>query len=74
MTTSNKPAKPTAEDAYIAGHIMASDLMDQLNKFLQDLPSPETEGVPIHWGHVGTVGHINDQLHELMKSLTKEKG
>ncbi len=65
MTTS----KPTAEDAYIAAHIMATALMEQLNKFLHDLPAPETEGMPIHWGHVGTLGHINEQLHELVKSL-----
>jgi hypothetical protein len=54
----------SAPDAYAAAHAEALALLAQLQQRIEDMPAPDTDG--INWGHVGSMGHINAQLRELL--------
>ena len=64
MTEANK-AK--LEDAYIAAHIRALTLLENLHETIEDLPAPDQDSHPIDWGHVGSLHHICKQLVELKR-------
>ena len=50
-----KSAKPKlqAEAAYENAHLTARDLIQAISEALDDMPVPENDEQPIHWGHVG---------------------
>ena len=54
----------SAPDTYAARHAEALALIDSLRDLIEDMPEPESDG--INWGHVGSMGHINGQLRELL--------
>ena len=54
----------SAPDAYAAAHAEALALIDSLRDMIEDMPEPESPG--INWEHVGSIGHINAQLRELL--------
>jgi hypothetical protein len=58
-----------AEAAYESAHLVAQDQIERIKELLFDLPAPGVEETPIHWGHVGTVSHINQQLSEMIAFL-----
>jgi hypothetical protein len=63
--------KQTAEDAYIADHAQAYELLDQIRELLSNMPAPESE-TPIHWGHVGNISQVNEQLKDIATFLRGE--
>ena len=54
----------TATETYAARHAEALALIDSLRDMIEDMPEPESDG--INWGHAGSMGHINDQLCQLL--------
>lgn len=61
--------KKIAEDAYLAAHQEATALVDRIRRLLGDLPAPEMDGQPIHWGHVGTINEVNTRLAAVVAFL-----
>jgi hypothetical protein len=68
MTT--KPNK--AEAAYEKAHQEAQSQLARLQELLFDLPASESDDDPIDWGHVGSLGHVNERLAELIAFLSGE--
>jgi hypothetical protein len=58
-----------AENAYVDVHAIACDLVGRINDLLQNLPAPGNESIPIHWGHVGNLNHVNATLLEVVSFL-----
>jgi len=54
----------TAADTYAARHAEALALIDSLRDMIEDMPEPESDD--INWGHAGSMGHINEQLREML--------
>ena len=54
----------SASETYAARHAEALALIDSLRDMIEDMPEPESDG--INWGHAGSMGHINEQLRELL--------
>jgi hypothetical protein len=54
----------SASETYAARHAEALALLAQLQQAIEDMPEPESDG--INWGHAGSMGHINEQLRELI--------
>ena len=54
----------SAPDTYAARHAEALALIDSLRDLIEDMPEPESDG--INWSHVGSMGHINVHLRELL--------
>jgi hypothetical protein len=54
----------TATETYAARHAEALALIDSLRDMIEDMPEPESDG--INWNHAGSMGHINDQLRQLI--------
>lgn len=48
----------------------ARDLIQAISEALDDMPAPENDEQPIHWGHVGDVVEVNRRLSELLGFLT----
>ena len=67
-----KSAKPKlqAEAAYENAHLTARDLIQAISEALDDMPAPDNDDCPIHWGHVGDVVEVNRRLSELLGFLT----
>ena len=62
--TAIQRTQASATDEYSARHAEALALIDSLRDLIEDMPEPESDG--INWGHVGSMGHINEQLRELL--------
>ncbi|MDP1563681.1 MAG: hypothetical protein Q8M16_20055 [Pirellulaceae bacterium] len=58
-----------AEAAYENAHLVAQDLLERVKELLFDMPAPGNDEHPIHWGHVGSINHVNEQLSELIAFL-----
>jgi hypothetical protein len=71
MKRANK-TNQSAEDAYTGAHIKATAQLERIRELLQELPAPDTDGEYIHWGHVGSLGHVNEQLSEIVAFLAGE--
>jgi hypothetical protein len=63
----------TAEEAYIAEHQKARDLLKRIGDLLQDQPAPGNDDHPIHWGHVGNIEHVNTLLQEVVTFLASSR-
>ena len=48
----------------------ARDLIQAISEAMDDMPAPENDEQPIHWGHVGDVVEVNRRLSELLGFLT----
>jgi hypothetical protein len=70
--SSRKTAKPklTAGPAYENAHLTARDLIQAISESLDDMPAPDNDDHPIHWGHVADVVEVNRRLSELLGFLT----
>ncbi len=62
--TTTQHTQSSVTDEYCAQHAEALALIDSLRDLIEDMPEPESPG--INWGHVGSMGHINGQLRELL--------
>jgi hypothetical protein len=62
--TTTQHTQASVTDEYAARHAEALALIDSLRDLIEDMPEPESDG--INWGHVGSMGHINGQLRELL--------
>ena len=67
-----KNAKPklNAEAAYENAHLVAQDLVQRINELLFDMPAPGDDEHPIHWGHVGDLGEVNNRLSSVIAFLS----
>ena len=72
MAKRNKPRKPNlqANAAYENAHLVAQDLVERIGELLFDLPAPDNDEHPIHWGHVGDLNEINRRLSEVIAFMT----
>jgi len=68
------PKNQTAEDAYIAAHHTACELVEQIGDLLFDMPAPGDDEHPIHWGHVGDINHVNALLSQVVTFLNRKSG
>ena len=67
-----KPEQPkrSVDVAYMHANSTARDLIQAISEALDDMPAPENDEQPIHWGHVGEVVEVNRRLSELLGFLT----
>jgi hypothetical protein len=63
--TSTQHTQSSAADEYAARHAEALGLIDRLRDMIEDMPEPESDG--INWGHAGSMGHVNEQLREILR-------
>ncbi len=71
MTTrKNKKPNLKAEAAYENSHLVAQDLVARIGELLFDMPAPDNDENPIHWGHVGDLTEINHRLSGIVAFLT----
>ena len=62
--TATQHIQSSAADEYAARHAEALGLIDSLRDMIEDMPEPESDG--INWGHAGSMGHVNEQLREIL--------
>lgn len=62
----NEKPRLEAEAAYEHAHLVAQDLLECIRELLQDQPAPGNDEAPIHWGHVGSMSHVNDLLSQVV--------
>lgn len=67
MNTKNREE---IEIAYLNAHQRALDQVERLRGLIEDRPAPGDDEHPVHWGHVGDLGHVNDLLAEVVAFLT----
>ena len=60
----------SAEAAYENAHLVAQDLVQRINELLFDMPAPGDDEHPIHWGHVGDLGEVNNRLLSVINFLS----
>ena len=68
MTTKRNKPRLEAEAAYENAHLIARDLLNRIEEQLGDQPAPGGE-TKIDWGHVGSIGHVNELLSEIVNFL-----
>lgn len=68
MTAKRTNPRLQAEAAYENAHLVARDLLARIEEQLQDEPAPGGE-TKIDWGHVGSIGHVNELLSEIVTFL-----
>ena len=68
MTKQPKP-RLTAVAAYENAHLVAQDLLQHISELLSNMPAPDQAEPPIHWGHVGNVTYVNEQLNQIIAFL-----
>ena len=56
------------EPVYETAVLVSQDLVSRIRELLYDLPAPGGD-VPINWGHVGDVNHVNHLLSEVVAKL-----
>ena len=64
MDTANHQMAQPAAQAYAIAHSEALAKIESLREMIEALPAPET--VSINWGHVGSLGHINNELDAII--------
>lgn len=62
--------KPTADEAYLDAHLEAQELAEKISELLFDLPAPDDDERPIHWGNVGDINETNRRLKLVIAFLT----
>lgn len=58
------------EDAYVAAHIRALTLLEDLYETVEDMPAPGNDEHPTNLGHVGSLKHLCEQLAELKDNFS----
>ncbi len=69
-TRKNKKPNLKAEAAYENAHLVAQDLVARIGELLFDMPAPDNDEHPIHWGHVGDVNEVNHRLSSIVAFLS----
>jgi len=57
----NDAKRQKVQDAYIAKHTQATELLGTLQRIVEDMPAPDGE-TRINWGDVGSLGYLCEQL------------
>lgn len=60
-----------AETAYAENHAKAFALLEEISGKLSNMPAPDNGATKITWEHVGSVGHVIEQLKEVSDFLGK---
>jgi len=58
-----------AEAAYLKVHEQARELLAWIGELLSDMPAPGDDEHPMDWLHVGSMGHVNELLSQLVAFL-----
>jgi len=58
-----------AEAAYVKAHERARELLACIGELLSDTPAPGDDEHPIDWSHVGSMGHVNEMLSQVVAFL-----
>jgi hypothetical protein len=68
MTNENADAKRALlDETYLDSYKQVLGYLDEIRERIHDLPAPETEG--LHWGHVGDMNKIKNDLREVVDFL-----
>jgi hypothetical protein len=70
MNTRNDKPNLKAEAAYENAHLVAQDQVERIKELLFEMPAPENDEHPIHWGHVGDLNEVNSRLSAIIAFLT----
>ena len=65
MAAKIKTNRDRIEVEYIAAHIRALTLLEDLHQHLEDMPAPTDDGSAIGWDNVGSMKHLCEQLQVL---------
>lgn len=60
----------TAQSALENAHLVAQDQLARLREILQDYDAPDEF---THWGHVGTLCHVNQLIAQAIEHLRPSK-
>jgi len=58
-----------AEAAYVEAHERARELLARIGELLSDMPAPGDDEHAIDWSHVGSMGHVNELLSQVVAFL-----
>lgn len=72
MTTHSQPTNDKALAAFVAAKAEIDAMLQRLTEFSGDHFGAEPEGV--HWGHVGNLGFVAEQLRQACDFIFKEGG
>ncbi|KAA5541904.1 hypothetical protein FYK55_17050 [Roseiconus nitratireducens] len=64
----NDATRQNVDDAYIARHARATELLGTLQRIVEDMPAPGGE-TRINWGDVGSLGYLCEELEYLREHL-----
>jgi hypothetical protein len=70
MNDRTKKPNLKAEAAYENAHLVAQDQVERIKELLFEMPAPENDEHPIHWGHVGDLNEVNSRLSAIIAFLT----
>jgi len=70
MNARNDKPNLKAEAAYENAHLVAQDQVERIKELLFEMPAPENDEHPIHWGHVGDLNEVNSRLSAIIAFLT----
>jgi hypothetical protein len=56
------------EAAYTTQHAAALAQLQAIQSIIEAMPAPDT--VKLHWGHVGSLTEINEQLGNILRFAT----
>ncbi len=58
-----------AEATYLRAHERARELLACIGELLSDMPAPGDDEHPIDWSYVGSMGHVNEMLCQVVAFL-----
>lgn len=58
-----------AEAAYVKAYEQARELLACIGELLSDMPAPGDDEHPIDWSYVGSMGHVNEMLSQVVAFL-----
>lgn len=62
--------QPTAEQAYKSDRDLFFAKLDTLRRTVCEKTDAAQNRTPKNWGHAGNLGHVNEQLDELISFLS----
>jgi hypothetical protein len=64
-----RAAQETARQAY---QRLTAEVADQMARLQAVIGQHDADGRPVHWGHVGDMGHIAEQLDNILAGFGEE--